>query len=193
MSRSAKLKRKTKETEVDCRIDLDGTGKVEVATGIGFLDHMLDLFGRHGLFDLKVKATGDVEVDVHHTAEDVAMVIGGAVAKALGDKKGIRRFGFASVPMDEALAQVSVDISGRGGSNLAGAIPEGVPLSPALLDGILEALAKNADVTLHAEVRAGRDAHHVVEAVFKALGRALREAVEPDPREKGVPSTKGVL
>ncbi len=193
MSRSAKLKRKTKETEVDCRIDLDGTGKVEVATGIGFLDHMLDLFGRHGLFDLKVKASGDVEVDVHHTAEDVAMVIGGAVAKALGDKKGIRRFGFASVPMDEALAQVSVDISGRGGSNLTGAIPEGVPLSPALLDGILEALAKNADVTLHTEVRAGRDAHHVVEAVFKALGRALREAVELDPREKGVPSTKGVL
>lgn len=193
MSRSAKLKRRTKETEVDCRIDLDGEGSVEVATGIGFLDHMLDLFGRHGLFDLAVKAKGDVEVDLHHTVEDVGIVLGGTVSKALGDKSGIRRFGFASVPMGEALVQLTVDVSGRGRSELTGAIPGGVPLSPALIDGFLDAFAKNAGVTLHAEVRSGTDAHHVVEAIFKALGRALREAVETDPREKGVPSTKGVL
>ncbi len=193
MSRSAELKRKTKETEVECRIDLDGSGRTEVSTGVGFLDHMLELFGRHGLFDLAVKAKGDTDVDLHHTVEDVGIVLGSVIAEALGDKKGIRRFGFASVPMDEALAQVTVDVSGRGRSGVVGSVPDGAPLSPALLEGFLEALAKNAGLTLHAEVRSGRDAHHVMEAVFKALARALREAVELDPREGGVPSTKGVL
>ena len=193
MARSAEKVRKTKETEVKVSVDLDGSGRSEVSTGVGFLDHMLELFGKHGMFDLEVKAKGDTGVDDHHTVEDVGIVLGQGVSEALGEKKGIRRFGFASVPMDEALAEVTVDISGRGRSELAGTVPEGVALSPSLLEGFLEALAANSGITLHVEVRRGRDAHHVVEAVFKALARALREAVSTDPREKGVPSTKGVL
>ena len=193
MPRTAKTERKTKETEVAVSIDLDGSGKSKASTGVGFLDHMLELFARHGMFDLEVEATGDVEVDSHHTVEDVGIVLGKAIAESLGDRKGIRRFGFASVPMDEALAEVTVDVSGRGRSELHGEVPEGAALSPSLLECFLEALATNAGVTLHVEVRRGRDAHHVVEAVFKALARALREAVSIDPREKGVPSTKGVL
>ncbi len=193
MGRSAETTRKTKETEVACRIELDGSGRTEVSTGVGFLDHMLDLLGRHGLLDLDVKARGDTHVDPHHTVEDVGIVLGTVLREALGERKGIRRFGFASVPMDEALAQVSVDISGRGRAELLGAVPEGAPLSPSLVEGFLAALAENAGITLHAEVRSGRDAHHAIEAVFKALARALRDAVAIDPREGGVPSTKGVL
>ncbi len=193
MSRTAKLARKTTETDVECRIDLDGSGVTDLATSVGFLDHMLDLFGRHGLFDLTVSAKGDTDVDLHHTVEDVGIVLGSVVKEALGERLGIRRFGFASVPMDEALAQVTVDISGRGRAVLAGVVPEGAPLSPALTEGFLAALAENAAVTIHAEVRSGRDAHHAIEAIFKALGRALRSAVELDPREGGVPSTKGSL
>ncbi len=193
MARSAEKERKTNETEVKVSIDLDGSGRSEVSTGVGFLDHMLELFGKHGMFDLEVKAKGDTDVDDHHTVEDVGIVLGKAVSEALGDRKGIRRYGFASVPMDEALAEVTVDISGRGRSEVAGTVPEGVALSPSLLEGFLEALAANSGITLHVDVRRGRDAHHVVEAVFKALARALREAVSTDPREKGVPSTKGVL
>ncbi len=193
MGRTAETTRKTKETEVSCRIDLDGSGQAEVSTGVGFLDHMLDLLGRHALVDLTVKAKGDTHVDPHHTVEDVGIVLGTILREALGDRKGIRRFGFASVPMDEALAQVSVDISGRGRAELAGDVPEGAPLSPSLVEGFLAALAENAGLTLHAELRRGKDAHHAIEAVFKALARALRAAVELDPREGGVPSTKGVL
>jgi len=193
MARAAEVTRKTTETDVACRIDLDGTGKTKVSTGVGFLDHMLELFGRHGLLDLTVKAEGDTHVDPHHTVEDVGIVLGTVVREALGDRKGIRRFGFASVPMDEALAQVSVDISGRGRAEVAGDVPEGAPLSPSLVEGFLSALAENAGVTLHAELRSGKDAHHAIEAIFKALARALRVAVELDPREGGVPSTKGVL
>jgi imidazoleglycerol-phosphate dehydratase len=193
MGRSAETTRKTKETDVSCRIDLDGSGRAEVSTGVGFLDHMLDLLGRHALVDLTVKADGDTHVDPHHTVEDVGIVLGTVLREALGDRKGIRRFGFASVPMDEALAQVSVDISGRGRAELAGDVPEGAPLSPSLVEGFLAALAENAGLTLHAELRRGKDAHHAIEAVFKALARALRAAVELDPREGGVPSTKGVL
>ena len=193
MGRTAETTRKTKETEVSCRIDLDGSGQAEVSTGVGFLDHMLDLLGRHALVDLTVKAEGDTHVDPHHTVEDVGIVLGTILREALGDRKGIRRFGFASVPMDEALAQVSVDISGRGRAELAGDVPEGAPLSPSLVEGFLAALAENAGLTLHAELRRGKDAHHAIEAVFKALARALRAAVELDPREGGVPSTKGVL
>ncbi len=193
MPRTAKTERKTKETEVTVSIDLDGSGRGKLSSGVGFLDHMLELFAKHGMFDLDVAATGDVEVDDHHTVEDVGIVLGKAIGEALGDGKGIRRFGFASIPMDEALAEVTVDISGRGRSELHGEVPEGAALSPSLLEGFLDALATNAGVTLHVEARRGRDAHHVVEAVFKALARALREAVSTDPREKGVPSTKGVL
>jgi len=193
MARAAEMTRKTTETDVACRIDLDGTGKTEVATGVGFLDHMLELFGRHGMLDLTVKAEGDTHVDPHHTVEDVGIVLGTVVREALGDRKGIRRFGFASVPMDEALAQVSVDISGRGRAEVAGDVPEGAPLSPSLVEGFLSALAENAGVTLHAELRSGKDSHHAIEAIFKAFARALRAAVEIDPREGGVPSTKGVL
>jgi len=193
MARSARVSRKTRETEVACEVDLDGAGATDVSTGVGFLDHMLELFGRHGMLGLTIKATGDVEVDSHHTVEDVGIVLGRAVSDALGERKGIRRFGFASVPMDEALAEVSVDVSGRGRAELFGEVPAGAPLAPSLLEGFLEAFAANAGVTLHAEVRRGRDAHHVIEAVFKALARALRQAVSTDPREDGVPSTKGVL
>jgi imidazoleglycerol-phosphate dehydratase len=187
------VKRKTKETRVAVRLDLDGSGRTEVSTGVGFLDHMLELFGKHGMLDLAVRAKGDTEVDLHHTVEDVAIVLGETLGRALGDKKGVRRYGFAAVPMDEALAEVTVDLSGRGRAELAGSVPGGAPVSPSLLAGFLEALASNAGVTLHVEVRRGRDAHHSIEAVFKALARALREAVAEDPREGGVPSTKGVL
>ncbi|MHC4247797.1 MAG: imidazoleglycerol-phosphate dehydratase HisB [Planctomycetota bacterium] len=193
MGRSAEATRMTKETEVACRIDLDGSGRTDVSTGVGFLDHMLDLLGRHALLDLDVKAKGDTHVDPHHTVEDVGIVLGTVLSEALGDRKGIRRFGFASVPMDEALAQVSIDISGRGRAEVAGDVPEGAPLSPSLVEGFLAALAENGGLTLHAELRRGKDAHHAIEAVFKALARALRAAVEIDPREGGVPSTKGVL
>lgn len=191
--RQAKLERKTKETSVTCALDLDGAGRTSVSTGIGFLDHMLELLGRHGLFDIELEARGDTEVDLHHTVEDVGIVLGQAFREALGEKKGIRRFGFASVPMDEALAQVSVDISGRGRAVVSGEVPEGAPLSGPLLTGFLEALASNAGLTLHAELRRGKDAHHAIEAVFKSLARAMRAACEIDEREKGVPSTKGVL
>jgi imidazoleglycerol-phosphate dehydratase len=197
--RAAEVARKTKETDVACRLALDGTGATEVTTGVGFLDHMLELLGRHALVDLAVTARGDTRVDAHHTVEDVGIVLGQAVRKALtsgetdGGVKGIRRFGFASVPMDEALAEVSLDVSGRGRAELAGSSPDGAPLAPSLVEGFLQAFASNAGVTVHVEVRRGRDAHHVIEAVFKALARALREAVSPDSREKGVPSTKGRL
>ena len=193
MARAAEMHRKTTETDVACRIDLDGTGKNSVDTGVGFLNHMLELFARHGLVDLAVKAKGDLHVDPHHTVEDVGIVLGTVVREALGERKGIRRFGFASVPMDEALAQVSVDISGRGRAEVAGEVPDGAPITPSLVEGFLSALAENAGVTLHAEIKRARDAHHGIEAIFKALGRALRAAVELDQREGGVPSTKGML
>ena len=193
MGRSADVQRKTKETDVRCRIDLDGTGRVEVSTGEGFLDKMMELQGWHGLLDLAVSARGDTQVDLHHTVEDVGIVLGQAVQKAIGERKGIRRFGFASTPMDEALVQVSLDCSGRGRAETGGRIPKGAPLSPSLVEGFLSAFAQNAGLTLHVDVRRGRDAHHVIEAVFKGLAGALREAVAPDPREGGVPSTKGAI
>ena len=193
MSRSGSIARKTKETEVSCRLELDGSGEASVSTGSGFLDHMLDLLARHALFDLQLESKGDLAVDLHHTAEDVAIVLGQAFKAALSDKTGIRRYGFAAVPMDEALAEASVDISGRGRLELAGVVPEGAPISPTLLEGFFTAFASNAAVTLHVEARRGRDPHHVVEAVFKAVARALRAAVELDPRERSLPSTKGLL
>jgi len=194
-ARSVSLERTTGETRINLSLTLDGEGRSDIRTGIPFFDHMLTLFSRHGLFDLEVAAKGDIEVDFHHTVEDVGITLGQAFAKALGDKAGIRRYGHAYVPMDEALARVVVDCSGR--PFLAYDAPRGVEaigLFPfQLVEEFLRALAVNAGLSLHVSVLAGRDAHHMAEGIFKALGRALEIAVSPDERVKGIPSTKGVL
>ena len=194
-ARSASLDRKTSETEITLRISLDGEGRSSIRTGIPFFDHMLTLFSRHGLVDLDVEAKGDIEVDYHHTVEDVGLALGAAFTKAIGDKSGIRRYGSAYVPMDEALARVVVDCSGR--PYLAYEVPRGVEavgLFPfQLVEEFLRAFSVQAGLTLHVSILAGRDAHHMAEAIFKALGRALDVAVSRDDRVKGLPSTKGVL
>jgi imidazoleglycerol-phosphate dehydratase len=194
-ARSASIERKTSETEIRLDLTLDGAGTSEIRTGIPFFDHMLTLFARHGLFDLSVEAKGDIEVDFHHTVEDTGIALGAAFAKALGDKSGIRRYGSAYVPMDEALARVVVDCSGR--PFLSYEAPRGVEaigLFPfQLVEEFLRALSVQAGLTLHVTILAGRDAHHMAEAIFKALGRALDVAVSHDERVKGIPSTKGVL
>jgi imidazoleglycerol-phosphate dehydratase len=194
-ARSASLDRKTSETEITLRISLDGAGRSSIRTGIPFFDHMLTLFSRHSLIDLDVEAKGDIEVDYHHTVEDVGLALGAAFTKALGDKSGIRRYGSAYVPMDEALARVVVDCSGR--PYLAYEVPRGVEaigLFPfQLVEEFLRAFSVQAGLTLHVSILAGRDAHHMAEAIFKALGRALDVAVSRDDRVKGIPSTKGVL
>jgi imidazoleglycerol-phosphate dehydratase len=192
--RRATLERRTRETDVAVTLDLDGEGTCDVATGIGFFDHLLVSLGHHGLFDLAIRATGDLAVDEHHTVEDVALVMGAAFAEALGDRAGIVRFGEASVPMDEALATAVLDLGGRPYAVLdlefraerVGALPL------QLVEHALEAFARNAGATLHLRA-AGRNDHHVAEAAFKALGRALRLACAPDPRRTGVASTKGTL
>ena len=193
--RSASVNRKTSETSIILTLNLDGEGVADIRTGIPFFDHMLTLFSRHGLFDLSVEAKGDIEVDYHHTVEDVGLALGTALTKALGEKIGIRRYGSAYVPMDEALARVVVDCSAR--PFLAYEAPRGVEsigLFPfQLVEEFLRALSVQGGLTLHASVLAGRDAHHMAEALFKALGRALDIAVSLDERVKGVPSTKGVL
>lgn len=193
--RSAIIDRKTSETAIRLSLLLDGEGRAEINTGIPFFDHMLTLFARHGLFDLTVDARGDVEVDYHHTVEDVGIALGTAFAKALGDKAGIRRYGSAYVPMDETLARVVVDCSGR--PYLAYDAPRGVEaigLFPfQLVEEFLRGLSVHAGLTLHVSILAGRDAHHMAEGIFKALGRALDVAVSHDERVKGIPSTKGVL
>jgi imidazoleglycerol-phosphate dehydratase len=193
--RVARQSRKTKETDINLSIDLDGSGRTDIRTGIGFLDHMLDLFGKHGLFDLELRATGDTHVDAHHTVEDVGIGLGKALAAALGDKAGIRRFGCASVPMDEALAEVSLDISGRPLLVFNATFPteKTGEFDAQLAEEFLRALATNAGLTLHVRVPYGKNTHHIAEAIFKALARALREAVATDPRVCGVPSTKGIL
>jgi imidazoleglycerol-phosphate dehydratase len=194
-ARSASLERTTGETRINLSLSLDGEGRSDIRTGIPFFDHMLTLLSRHGLLDLEIAAKGDIEVDYHHTVEDVGITLGQALAKALGDKSGIRRYGHAYVPMDEALARVVVDCSGR--PFLAYEAPRGVEaigLFPfQLVEEFLRAVAVNAGLTLHVSILAGRDAHHMAEAVFKALGRALDIAVSHDDRVKGIPSTKGVL
>ena len=193
--RTASIDRKTSETAIKMTLSLDGEGNSDVRTGIPFFDHMLTLFARHGLFDLTVEAKGDIEVDFHHTVEDTGIALGQALAKALADKNGIRRYGSAYVPMDEALARVVVDCSGR--PFLADEAPRGVEaigLFPfQLVEEFLRALAVNAGLTLHVSILAGRDAHHMAEGIFKALGRALDIAVSHDERVKGIPSTKGML
>ena len=199
MSRTARIARTTKESDVLVELDVDGTGTCDISTGVPFFDHMLDQVGRHGGLDLTVRTTGDLEVDAHHTVEDVAIVLGQALREALGDKAGIARFGDATVPLDEALVQGVVDVAGR-----PYVVHEGEPAGQeyviiggnfvgSLTRHIWESLASNAGIALHVRVLSGRDPHHIVEAQFKALARALREAVEPDPRQLGIPSTKGAL
>jgi imidazoleglycerol-phosphate dehydratase len=196
MGRTVSLTRKTSETDISVTLDLDGTGQSDIATGIGFLDHMLTALARHGLFDLTVRAAGDLHIDFHHTTEDVGIVIGTAIARALGDKRGIRRFGHALVPMDEALAEVAIDLSGRPflAWNVEFQRPKIGEMDTELFEEFFRALAFNALVTLHVTRRAGHNAHHVAEACFKATARALRVAVELDPRiGNAIPSTKGAL
>ena len=195
-NRRAEISRETSETAITVALGLDGEGRADIATGIGFLDHMLTALARHGLFDLKVRAKGDLHIDFHHTTEDVGIVIGQCLRQALGDKRGIRRYGAAVIPMDEALAEAAVDISGRPflAWSVSFAQPKIGEMDTELFEEFFRALAFNAGITLHVAQKAGTNAHHVAEACFKALARALREAVEPDPRAiSAIPSTKGVL
>jgi imidazoleglycerol-phosphate dehydratase len=201
-ARRARVERKTKESDIVVDLDLDGTGKVAIDTGVPFFDHMLTALGTHASFDLTVTARGDVEIEGHHTVEDTAIVLGTALGQALGDKNGIRRFGDAFIPMDETLAHAAVDVSGRPyfvhtgepeylvDFTIAGS---GVPYHTVINRHVFESLAANARIALHVRVLYGRDPHHITEAQYKAVARALRQAVEADPRTVGVPSTKGVL
>lgn len=195
MERKAEISRKTNETEVTLGICLDGTGKSEIHTGIGFLDHMLELFSRHGLFDLTVKARGDLAVDAHHTVEDIGIVLGSALKEAMGDKKSIKRYGASYVPMDEALAMVALDLSGRPFLVFeARFTSEKVgEMQTELVEEFFRAVAHNAGINLHIKVFYGSNNHHIIEAVFKAFGRALDEATRKDDRIEGVLSTKGNL
>jgi imidazoleglycerol-phosphate dehydratase len=199
-TRTGRVERATAETKVLVEIDLDGRGNTDITTGVGFFDHMLASFGKHGLFDMTVQVEGDLHIDSHHTVEDTAIALGQAFAEACGDKAGIRRFGHAVVPMDEALVSAAVDLSGR--PYLVHNEPDGAPsyilssgsgYATSLTRHVWEAFAFHARVALHVNVEAGRDWHHVTEAQYKAVARALRAAAEIDPRQSGVPSTKGVL
>ena len=193
--RTADIERKTKETVIRLSLDLDGEGKADVRTKVGFLDHMLDLLARHAYFNLTLAAEGDVHVDDHHTVEDVGICLGEALKKALGDKKGIQRFGSASVPMDEARADVSVDLSGRPYFVYQTCkLPEKIGAFDSQLAGeFLQALATHGGMNLHVSAPYGENGHHIMEAIFKALAKSLAQAVKHEDREKGVPSTKGVL
>jgi len=195
MARNATIERKTAETEVKLSLNLDGTGKYEVKTSVPFLDHMLSLMAKHGLFDLSVHAKGDVEVDYHHTVEDVGIVFGQAVKQALGDMKGIARYGEAKAPMDEAMAEVALDISGRPNLVYNVEMPKGKvgEFDVELVHDFFKAFTNNAQVTVHINVPYGENLHHIIEAVFKGFGRALDAATRLDPRKDGVPSTKGTI
>ena len=199
MTRQARAERGTTESKVVVELDLDGTGRASVSTGIGFYDHMLASLAKHSLIDLTVEATGDTHVDAHHTVEDVAIVLGQALREALGDKAGITRFGDALVPLDECLVQAAVDVSGRpycvhtGEADGQEYVVIGGDYVGSLTRHVFETLAHSAGIALHVRVLSGRDPHHVVEAQFKAVARALRVAIAPDPRVAGVPSTKGAL
>ena len=199
MSRTARIERTTSESDVVVELDLDGTGATDISTTVPFYDHMLTALGKHSLIDLTVRATGDTRIDVHHTVEDTAICIGEALRAALGDKRGIRRFGDALVPLDEALAQAVVDLSGRpylvhdGESEAFVHHLIGGHFTGSMVRHAFEAIAYHAGICLHVRVVSGRDPHHIAEAEFKALARALRTAVEPDPRVDGIPSTKGAL
>ena len=195
MERKAHITRNTRETRVSVDINLDGTGAVNVSTGIGFLDHMLDLLGRHSLIDLTIKADGDLQVDCHHTTEDVGIVIGQALDQAIGDKRGIHRYGWAIVPMDECLAQCAVDLSGRPAFvfnvEFTGEAIGSFPVE--LVEEFFKSVATNAKMNLHLSCEYGTNNHHIAEALFKAAAKSLRQAVYNDPRNPDVPSTKGTL
>jgi imidazoleglycerol-phosphate dehydratase len=208
--RTATLERQTSESKVRVSLDLDGTGRAQISTGVGFFDHMLTAFAKHSLIDLEVESAGDLHIDAHHTVEDTAIVLGQAIRSALGDKSGIRRFGNALVPLDEALAQAVVDVSGRpycvhtgepagqeyvliGGSQGVAGVAASIPYSGSLTRHIMETLAFHAQICLHLTVISGRDPHHIVECQFKALARGLRDAIAFDPRIDDIPSTKGTL
>lgn len=196
MSRTAEITRTTKETDIQLSLNLDGQGATDISTGVPFFDHMLDAFGRHGLFDLTVRAKGDIDVDAHHTVEDVGIVLGQAIAQALGEKRGIVRFGSQFVAMDEALVLAAVDISGRGQLHYDVALPIEIigTFDTTLAKEFLIALATNAGITLHVVGFKGENAHHIIEAAFKAVGRVLCEACAVNPRIADVlPSTKGAL
>jgi imidazoleglycerol-phosphate dehydratase len=193
--RSAKRSRKTAETQIDLAILIDGSGESSIDTGVPFFDHMLTLFSKHGLFDISLKTVGDIDVDIHHTVEDTGIVIGDCLREALGEKVGIRRYGCAYLPMDETLARVVVDLSNR--PHLEFRAPAGTPSAPnmpfSLVEEFCRAVASNLRANIHIELLYGRDGHHIAEAVFKGLARALRDACEIDPRVKGIPSTKDAL
>jgi imidazoleglycerol-phosphate dehydratase len=194
--RRASRSRSTKETSVTVTIDLDGTGTTDVSTGIPFYDHMLDQLGRHGGFDLAVQATGDLHIDTHHTVEDVAITLGEAFAEALGDKAGVRRFASGAFPLDEALVEIALDLSGRPFVAWDVPLPESLPLGnpafdPQLAEHAVSSFATNAGITLHVTSRAGRNVHHIIEATFKGLARCLRDAVRVE--SSSIPSTKGTL
>lgn len=195
MKRAAEIKRDTRETKISVKLDIDGTGKSSIDTGIDFLNHMLELFSKHSKIDTKIKAVGDLKVDHHHTVEDLGISLGKAFKDALGDKVGIKRYGFSILPMDESLAEVALDISGR--PYLVYDVEYGkkkiVDFDPQLIEEFFYAFTVNAGVTAHIRLLAGKNVHHMFEAVFKAFAKAIRMAAEFDAREKGVPSTKGVL
>ena len=200
--RTATIKRETSESSVEVHVNLDGTGASSISTGVGFYDHMLTSLSKHSLIDMQITTTGDVHIDGHHSVEDTAIALGQAIGQALGDKRGIRRFADAMVPLDEALAQCVVDVAGRPYVALSGEPAEqvyaliggdGPKYAGSMTYHVIETLALNAGLCVHLRLLAGRDPHHIVEAQFKALARALRFAIEPDPRVEGVPSTKGAL
>lgn len=194
--RQAQVNRNTLETQIEVRLNLDGTGKSALATGVGFFDHMLDQVARHGMLDLEIRAKGDLHIDAHHTVEDVGIALGQAFAKAIGDKKGVHRYGHAYVPLDEALSRVVIDLSGRPGLEYAVDYARGLvgDFDIDLVYEFFQGFVNHAQVTLHIDNLRGRNAHHQAETIFKAFGRALRMAAEPDPRASGVlPSTKGSL
>ena len=195
MNRTARVERRTNETQIRAALDLDGQGKCRICTGIGFFDHMLTLFGVHGLFDLEIEATGDLEVDFHHTVEDVGLVLGDAISQALGKREGIRRYGHAAIPMDDALAEVTLDLSNR--PYLVFRHPDRMPLQgqwdASLAQEFFRAVAQKAGMNLHIRLVYGENWHHMAEAAFKGFGRALRTAISPDSRVTGIPSTKGRL
>jgi len=195
MARTAQIRRETAETRIELRLDLDGTGRAEVATGVGFFDHMLTLLAKHSLCDITLKADGDLHIDPHHTVEDVGICLGKALAQALGDKAGIRRYGSSTLPMDEVLVTAAVDLSGRPYFGWQADVPLETlgTFNAALAEEFWRAVSSSGAFNLHIVCHSGRNTHHIIEGIFKATARALRQAVELDPRVTGVPSTKGVL